>query len=770
VPARQAEPTLHARYVDPSRPPRRQRGDRHAAVGRQRPANTDDGAADLAAGLAEIGLTPKAAWYSAAVLWCSGGVLVTGLYTIDPSLFPRGVFYLGCVAIVIGALTLYGGVRFVRSNAITEWTTHARLISGLTIYVVALIILKDRGAAFALLPLLTVPSPCYLYTWRRALPYVLAGAAIPLLALLHLDGPASVAHAIVSTCAFVVIAAAMIVTRQRTLRLARRNRRLAYTDALTGIANMRSLRERTSLELGRASTVARLFALFAIDLDNFKQVNDRFDHSLGDRVLCAVAAALGAQLEAGDLVVRRGGDEFAVLVADPRERDLDELRERLESAIVRARTATCPQVTPSASVGYIRTLPGEELGAMMERADQALHDAKAASRERRSRQAAPTPEPDPLVAVAGSETLSGSGERPTMATAEDAEIARTRPLRQSLRRVTDPLRRAKQDWLFAALLLALGPIVTASLSIARLLEPLTPLAGSALAAASLALALGCTWAGISGRSALWLHLPWLAAYGLLVAEIALAGPAGAALLDLLPAIVVYGFLVFKPRTAALYLLLGQGTYGAFAIAGGFAGGTARTVITSVVVAVVSGLVAKLRLVTLRFARTNRELSELDALTGVANLRALQGRVVDAVERASSQELHPVIVAIDLDEFKQVNDVHSHSTGDQVLIAVARAVSERVRLDELVARRGGDEFAVVINDAEPEYADAVVQRIADAIARARGRICPDLRATASVASVSWQPGETPDDLLHAANVALHTRKLESRVAPDLAAIT
>jgi diguanylate cyclase (GGDEF)-like protein len=284
----------------------------------------------------------------------------------------------------------------------------------------------------------------------------------------------------------------------------------------------------------------------------------------------------------------------------------------------------------------------------------------------------------------------------------------------------------------------------------------------------MALALGCAWAGISGLAPKRLHLPWLAAYGLLALQIALAGAAGTALLDLIPAIVVYGFLVFKPRTAALYMVLGQGMYGAFAIAGGFDGGVARTVITTVVVAVVGGLVAKLRLVTVRFARTNRELSELDALTGVANLRALQGRVADTIERAASQQLRPVVVAIDLDEFKQVNDVHSHSTGDRVLIAVARAMSERVRLDELVARRGGDEFAVVINDADPEYADAVVERLADAIARTRSRICPDLPATASVAAVAWQPGETPADLLHSANIALHARKAESRVAQDLLA--
>jgi len=100
------------------------------------------------------------------------------------------------------------------------------------------IILGDKGVAFALIPLLTVPSPCYLYTWRPALPYVVAGASIVCLALLEIDGPARVAHSLVSTCAFLVIAAAMIVTRQRTLSVARHNRRLAYTDALTGIANI----------------------------------------------------------------------------------------------------------------------------------------------------------------------------------------------------------------------------------------------------------------------------------------------------------------------------------------------------------------------------------------------------------------------------------------------------------------------------------------------------------------------------------------------------
>ena len=201
--------------------------------------------------------------------------------------------------------------------------------------------------AYALLPLLTVPTPCYLYAWRSALPYVAAAASIVFVGLLNVGGPARVAHALITTFAVIVIAAAILVTKERGRRLASRNRKLAYTDPLTGIANMRCLRERISTEMGHARGVGSPFALFAIDLDDFKRVNDRFDHTLGDRVLCAVAKALNEELEPGDLAARRGGDEFSVLAPNRPARDLDALREGLVGAIERARIATCPQVTPS---------------------------------------------------------------------------------------------------------------------------------------------------------------------------------------------------------------------------------------------------------------------------------------------------------------------------------------------------------------------------------------------------------------------------------------
>jgi diguanylate cyclase (GGDEF)-like protein len=726
----------------------------------RRAPGTDDGSADLAAELAEMGLSPNASWYSSAVLYLVGGLLITLLYAIDRTAFASGVFYLGAIAIVIGVLCALAAKHLQHSsNRVLELTTHARLIAGFAIFGSAVLITHDKVIALALVPLFIVPTPCYLYTWRLALPYVVAGTLLVFLAELPVAGPARVAHALISTCAFAVIAAALLVAKQRTRLLARHNRNLAYIDPLTGIANMRGLRERIAAASAPATSSGdgSAFALYSMDMDNFKQVNDQFDHSMGDSVLSAIAAAICEELEPTDLAVRRGGDEFAVLVPNPSTRDLDGLRERLERAIARARIATCPQITPSGTVAYIRTDAGEELGGMMERADEALHHAKLASRQIRNRE-------EPAVAPSfgrldGDTAGTGARQFSTGPSAANA-LAGARSARVPHVALRAALAGAKPDWLFAALLLFLGGLVTASVSIAQLVEPLTPLAGSAIAAGTMALAFGCVAAGISRVSQRWLHLPWIASYGLLALQIHLAGPAGAALLDLIPAIVMYGFLLFKARTAALYLLLGQGMYGAFAIGGDFNQGLARTVITTVVVAVVGGLVSKLRLVTVSLARTNSELSELDALTGVGNIRALRGRVTDAVQRAPSRQFRPIAVAIDLDGFKQVNDVYSHSTGDRVLVAVARTVTERVRIDALVARRGGDEFVVVLDDADPRYTEAVVQRIDDAIIRARRRICPDLQPTASVALVEWQPGETDADFLHEVDVALHQKKAES----------
>lgn len=91
---------------------------------------------------------------------------------------------------------------------------------------------------------------------------------------------------------------------------------LARTDHLTEVANRRFFYELTEMEINRARRYAHPFTLAYVDVDNFKAVNDRFGHSVGDRLLKIVSGAVKSNLRATDVVARLGGDEFAILLPE----------------------------------------------------------------------------------------------------------------------------------------------------------------------------------------------------------------------------------------------------------------------------------------------------------------------------------------------------------------------------------------------------------------------------------------------------------------------
>jgi diguanylate cyclase (GGDEF)-like protein len=95
-----------------------------------------------------------------------------------------------------------------------------------------------------------------------------------------------------------------------------RERRLARTDPLTGAANGRTFYEQTEDEAKRSCRTARPLTLVYIDLDNFKQLNDRLGHTAGDEALVHVACVIHANLRQSDLLARLGGDEFALLLPE----------------------------------------------------------------------------------------------------------------------------------------------------------------------------------------------------------------------------------------------------------------------------------------------------------------------------------------------------------------------------------------------------------------------------------------------------------------------
>ncbi|WP_354701635.1 hypothetical protein DSM112329_01961 [Paraconexibacter sp. AEG42_29] len=161
-------------------------------------------------------------------------------------------------------------------------------------------------------------------------------------------------------------------------------RREVEVDPLTKLGN-RSVLQR---ELPRAVQVRTLVdepaCLAVVDLDNFKQINDRHGHQTGDSALEAFASALARSFpRRRDVVTRFGGDEFAVILRDASAEDGCRLAERFLVAVRQLEVAGPRETLQlSASVGIAEAFPGEAADSWFARADRALYEAKAAGRDR----------------------------------------------------------------------------------------------------------------------------------------------------------------------------------------------------------------------------------------------------------------------------------------------------------------------------------------------------------------------------------------------------
>ena len=161
-------------------------------------------------------------------------------------------------------------------------------------------------------------------------------------------------------------------------------RQLAETDGLTGLPNRRAGLQQLARHLERVDRERGPLVIGFLDIDLFKDINDRHGHAVGDQVLVAVARALRAAVRSQDQVVRMGGEEFLLLMPGmPREAAsarLDRLRQHLTEA---ARALQVPGLEVTASIGLAQWRPGEDdLAALLRRADHAMYVAKRAGRNR----------------------------------------------------------------------------------------------------------------------------------------------------------------------------------------------------------------------------------------------------------------------------------------------------------------------------------------------------------------------------------------------------
>src|SRR5215211_8489241 len=177
------------------------------------------------------------------------------------------------------------------------------------------------------------------------------------------------------------VGVAMMALRGQMRRLLSELARVARTDPLTGLANRRELEDRFVAETERATRGGRPLSILVLDLDWFKEFNDRFGHRSGDRALVVLAEALRRATRTSDMVARLGGQEFAVLAPETDEADAFMLAERLR-AEVRAAFARQPEkLTVSCGVASF-PVHGIAPGELMHAADRALREAKEVGRDR----------------------------------------------------------------------------------------------------------------------------------------------------------------------------------------------------------------------------------------------------------------------------------------------------------------------------------------------------------------------------------------------------
>jgi diguanylate cyclase (GGDEF)-like protein len=153
---------------------------------------------------------------------------------------------------------------------------------------------------------------------------------------------------------------------------------------LTGLLNRRSFEEISAKEYSRFARYGDTYSLLMLDVDHFKSINDTYGHNIGDLVLKMLADDCVANLRSNDVVARWGGEEFCLILPHTDRDTAVSIAEKLRTAIARsALKVRGAEVSVTVSIGISAVQASDEIhAAVLERADNALYDAKESGRNR----------------------------------------------------------------------------------------------------------------------------------------------------------------------------------------------------------------------------------------------------------------------------------------------------------------------------------------------------------------------------------------------------
>lgn len=309
-------------------------------------------------------------WRLAAILFIGGGLGAAASDALHQPAHPPTIYLLPLLAIVSGLIC------WVLANHVSRRWLH--LMTAIATLEIALTVwLADE--VFAIFYILIAFYAAYVFKTRRAVAFQFGFASLAALAPVLYEPETArqtLEQALVLIPTLLLTAGAITFLRERLEASEDRYRRLAERDPLTGVGNYRVLSERLPHELERHRRYGHQLALVMVDLDDFKRVNDENGHQYGDRVLQEVAGALIGSVRAHDVVVRHGGDEFAVIAPQTDRKAGQALAGRLREALSRISVSGRPV---GASTGCaIFPEDAETLNQLLSHADVELRAGKEA--------------------------------------------------------------------------------------------------------------------------------------------------------------------------------------------------------------------------------------------------------------------------------------------------------------------------------------------------------------------------------------------------------
>ena len=166
----------------------------------------------------------------------------------------------------------------------------------------------------------------------------------------------------------------------------------------------------------------------------------------------------------------------------------------------------------------------------------------------------------------------------------------------------------------------------------------------------------------------------------------------------------------------------------------------------------------------------KRFASTDALTGLRNRSWLDHAFDREIKRSERDELPLAMIMIDVDDFKNFNDVYGHLAGDQVLIKVAEAINKPLRPNDLVARFGGEEFSVLLPETTVSNAKTIAERLRHNVSKADPGVIGNRQlpnVTISLGVAGRQPGYTLDKMIASADVAMYQAKQKGKNRAEVA---